>query len=127
MVKLKPGDRVDCKVKLSDIVSPYKEYDEIKTFEIVAIDQHGYYLFVPIYYILKGSVVADKYKCKKLGIGKQFLDENIYYIQENMVYRVNDMLDGTCCCKCGEFYHMAEPNQDDDTLICYTCRFNPYH
>jgi hypothetical protein len=35
-------------------------------------------------------------------------------------------LDGTFCCKCGIFYQYAEPNQDDGSLICYSCRDNPY-
>lgn len=30
--------------------------------------------------------------------------------------------DGCNCKKCKEFYPYAEPNQDDGTLICYSCR-----
>jgi len=30
--------------------------------------------------------------------------------------------DGCDCKKCKEFYPYAEPNQDDGTLICYSCR-----
>jgi hypothetical protein len=126
MAKLKPGDRVDCRVKQAAIVSPYKDYDEIKTFEIVAVDKHGYYLYVPSYYSLKTSVKADKSQCKHLGIDKKFLDENIVYIQENMIARINSILDGMVCSKCKDFFQMASPNQPDGTLICYACRFNPY-
>lgn len=126
MVKLKPGDRVDCRVRANTIVSPYKNYDEIRTFEIVATDIHGYYLFVPVHLTIKGSVKADQAQCKQLGIDKRFVDERIVYIQENMIYQVNSILDGMCCAKCSEFYRMAGPNQDDGTMICYACRFNPY-
>lgn len=35
-------------------------------------------------------------------------------------------LDGMFCCKCQVFYEFAEPNQDDGTLMCYSCRTNPY-
>lgn len=30
--------------------------------------------------------------------------------------------DGCNCKKCKEFYPYAEPNQDDGTLVCYSCR-----
>lgn len=30
--------------------------------------------------------------------------------------------DGCHCKKCKEFYPYAEPNQEDGTLICYSCR-----
>jgi formylmethanofuran dehydrogenase subunit E len=30
--------------------------------------------------------------------------------------------DGCFCDKCKEFYPYAEPNQANDTLICYSCR-----
>jgi hypothetical protein len=126
MTKLKPGDRVDCRVKASTIVSPYKSYDEVKTFEIVAKDDRGYYLYVPHYYVLKGTVVADQYRCKNLGIDKKFLNENIVHIQENMIANVQSKLDGLVCVVCKEFFPYAEPNRGDGTLICYSCRQNPY-
>ena len=31
-------------------------------------------------------------------------------------------LDGMFCIKCKNFHKFAEPNQDDETLICYSCR-----
>lgn len=30
--------------------------------------------------------------------------------------------DGCFCEKCKEFFPFAEPNQSNDTLICYSCR-----
>ncbi len=126
MAKLKPGDRVDCRIKEATIVSPYKDYDEIKTFEIVAIDKYGYYIYVPTYYYLKGTVKADKYKCRQFDIDKKFLGTDIFYIQENLICKISAIMDGMCCSNCGEFHAMASPNQDDGTLICYSCRFNPY-
>lgn len=30
--------------------------------------------------------------------------------------------DGCFCEKCKEFFPFAEPNQKDETLICYSCR-----
>ncbi len=125
MAQLKPGDRVDCRVKEASIVSPYRDYDEIITFEVVAIDKYGYYLFVPAYRSIKGSVVADRYRCKALNIDKRFLDENIVYIQESQIYKISAVLDGARCVKCLEFFPMASPNQGDGTLICWNCRNYP--
>ena len=34
--------------------------------------------------------------------------------------------DGMYCKKCQNFYQYAEPNQDDGSLLCYSCRANPY-
>lgn len=37
--------------------------------------------------------------------------------------RIANDPDGMTCSKCGTFYDFAEPNQDDEeTLICFTCR-----
>lgn len=126
MTQLLPGDRVDVRVKSSLIVSPYKNYDEIKTFEIVAIDDGAYYLYVPHYYYLKDLMVADKHRCNRLGINLRFLNENIVYVQDNMICNVHSLMEGVKCNKCKEFYTYASANQPDDTFICYSCTFNPY-
>ena len=34
--------------------------------------------------------------------------------------------DGLICKKCKNFFGFAEPNQSDGSLICYSCRKNPY-
>lgn len=36
------------------------------------------------------------------------------------------LADGMYCKICKQFYDFAEPNQSDGSLICYTCRENPY-
>lgn len=35
-------------------------------------------------------------------------------------------LDGMYCKKCQNFYEFAEPNQQDGSMICYSCRTSPY-
>lgn len=126
MAKLKPGDRIDCRVKAHIIVSPYKDYDEIKTFQIIARDKLGYYLYVPCYFLLKDTYTVTKYQCDNLNIDYKFIGEEFVYIQSNMISRINLVYDGLFCSKCSEFFQMAEPNQEDGTLICYSCRINPY-
>lgn len=34
--------------------------------------------------------------------------------------------DGMFCRKCQSFYSFAESNQEDGSLICYSCRNSPY-
>jgi hypothetical protein len=126
MPNLKVGDTISCRVKTATIVSPYKNYDEIKSFLIVAVDENGYYLFVPCYYLLKNSFIADKYKIKSLGIENKFLNEEITYIQDNMVASIDSIRSGISCKICREHFPYAEANQEDGTMICFSCHQNPY-
>lgn len=35
--------------------------------------------------------------------------------------------DGVFCCKCKDFFHWAEPNQEDGvSFICRDCKLNPW-
>jgi hypothetical protein len=127
MTRLKPGDLVDLRFKVGKAVSPYSgDYDETRTLEIVAADTHGYYLYVPQYIALKDTVDVDDRDCKSLGIDKRYSGENVLYVSEGMICKVNTVLDGCACAHCGEFYFYAVPNQENGTLICFACRQNPY-
>ena len=123
---LKPGDRIDCKIEYGRIVSSYSSYDEIRTFEIVAVDDSGLYLFVPCYVFLKETVNAHEHRCSKLGINKKFLNEEIVHICEGQISNIKYILDGKSCCMCDEFFEYAIGNQEDGTLVCYACKQNPY-
>lgn len=126
MTKLKPGDTVECRIKSSAIVSPYHSYDEIKSFEVVAVDNGGCYLYVPHYYLVKGGLPLDAHRAKTLGISKKFLGETIIFISENLISNVREGMDGMPCKICGEFCQFAVANQEDNTFICFSCRSNPY-
>ena len=126
MAKLKPGDRIDCRIKEAEIVSSYKDYDQIKTFEIVAFDKGGYYLYVPPYLSLRNTFTIDEAQCKTLSIDLRFLNRKGVYIKGGMVYKVNMVFDGTKCCRCHDFVHMAGPNQLDGTFLCWSCRGDPF-
>lgn len=128
MTKLKPGDRVNCRLKNAFIVSPYQgDYDEIHTFEIIGTDKFGYYLYVPSYFNLKGSTALDEYACSYLLINRKFIGEQTFYIQESMIAQIQSKMDGCYCVGCGEFYHMAQPNRVDNSLICWSCREYPFY
>jgi hypothetical protein len=138
MAKLKSGDRVDCCVKHNNIVNPYSEdYEEIITFDIIGVkEEHsyhsdysecsGYFLFVPCYKIIKDSVTITGLLAKQKGINKKFIGEQTIYIQDSLIAKVSSVLDGLFCTHCNEFYEMSSPNQSDGTLLCWSCRRNPY-
>ena len=125
MSKLKPGDRVACKVRAGHIVNAYEgDWDEKYTFEVVATDNRGYYLFIPHYIYIKGGLKVNEYNRKTHGIDKRFLGETIVYIAEGSVLSVEQRADGLICEKCKEFSPMAEC--DEPPFICWICRTYPY-
>lgn len=126
MVQLKFGDRINCCINDFIIVSPYQEYTEVATFEIIANDAYGYYLYVPNYMMIKGSSILDYSKSVYLNVDKRFVNEKFIYISENLVFTVKSILDGMSCKNCNDFFIMAKPNQPDDTLLCWSCRTNIY-
>src|ERR1700690_940899 len=125
MVKLKAGDRVSCKIYQSMIVDKDHKYDTIRTFEIIATDDCGIFLFVPQYIYLQGSSRIDLSRCQKLGVRPQFHDEMSIYILDNMVASVRQQMDGMLCKKCLQFFDYATANQEDGSLICFSCRKYP--
>lgn len=126
MTKLKLGDRISVKLNGTSIVSPYSEYTDVRTFDIIGIDGSHYYLYVPPYIIVSDTVKLDRYNCKKFGILPKFMGEEAILIYENKVYQVISKLDGCFCGYCGEFCDLAAPNQMDGGFICWYCRQNPY-
>lgn len=57
-------------------------------------------------------------------------DDDYYYEEvEDLVPPTEKPLkkiDGMKCSHCLEYFHFAEPNQPDGTMICFQCRENPY-
>ncbi len=127
MVKLKPGDKITCRVKDSSIVSGYAEFDEEKTFEIIATDEYGYFVYVPEYFYIKNATRITKYNIKALDVSKRFIECFCIYVHESSISKVHSVLDGTSCAKCHEFFHQAEPNQEDGSMICWACRKYPHY
>lgn len=126
MSRLKAGDRVDCRVKSGSIVSAYNDYDEIRTFEIVAGDDEGYYIYVPEYRPINGGSTLESSRARKLNIASRFIGEKISYISVGQITRISYQLDGLKCDRCQDFYTMAEPNQPDGGFLCWSCRVNPW-
>ncbi len=124
MGKLKPGDRVICKLGSGKVISAYSnEWDEKYTFEIVAFDNKGYYIYVPHYICVKGGLTVNTYNCKSYGIAPKFVGETILYITDNQIISVASKADGLVCDKCREFCAQAET--EEDVFVCWSCRTYP--
>jgi len=60
-------------------------------------------------------------------IKNQHAEVDLYQLAKDIeellnVKRDRSEPDGIICNKCMNFYHFAEPNQPDGSLICYSCR-----
>lgn len=124
--RLKPGDEVTCRIFESKIVSAYSSYDDEKTFQIIALDEKGYYIYVPAYHGLRETVVISAGLIEALDINKKYQGGLITYISPNQISKVRVVLDGYACCRCGDFYFQSEPNQPDGTMKCWSCRTYPF-
>lgn len=123
----KVADEVCVKVREGRIVASLTgDYEQIINVEIIAIHDNGYFVFVPSKYSLQGSIYVDKVNARKLDIAPRFLDSNINYVNDDQIVRLYHRREGCACTQCEEFYHLAEPNQADGTLVCWLCKQNPY-
>lgn len=123
---LKPGDVVSIHLKLGRIVSAYADFDSAEDLQIIAADPSGYYLYVPDYLLVLGTVKIDPYSAKSLGIKKQFIDSETIYIEASRIVAIRSRLDGCVCARCSEYFAMSIPNQPDGTMVCFLCRNFPF-
>ena len=120
MLKLKVGDRVTCLIKNLIVINPYSSnYDKIEVFEIIATKDTGYYLYVPPYYLIDGTIKVDRFFCNNLNIDLKYVGDNFLFVEEKMIYNVKSTPDGCICIKCKKFHPMVEPST---TFICWECK-----
>jgi hypothetical protein len=124
MIQLKIGTIVFCKIKGTEIVYNYEDFDATLEFTIIGYDGTSYLLNVPKYYNIKDSFLVDEELLDKLNLHYDWLGKKIINIYETEIVKTKQysILDGSSCKKCKEFYQFAEPNQPDGTMICYVCR-----
>jgi len=126
-VDIKIGDKVVCKIKDARLVTTEYECDETRIFEIISSSYQGWHIYVPPYIVLKDTILVSERNAKSLGIDKKFIGWDCIFITSSFVVRVHEILDGMVCCKCNEFYAQSQPNQEDGTLICFSCRLYPIY
>jgi hypothetical protein len=125
--RLKRGDCVSVHFYAGEVVSASdKNFDQTLTLEVISYDNHGYYLFVPHYMRLKHTILVETTNYRHLVVDEKYLGEEVLYVMEESVYRVEYILDGMACHHCKEFIEWAAPNRDDGTFFCWACRENPY-
>ena len=130
-MKIYPGDIVYCRVKGNTIVPLSHKWDGEIPFEIIGISPDNFcILFIPKYYNIRHSWKIDQSHMTDCNIANKFKGKKAVAIPISKVYKIirNTPIkqDGIICIKCKKFYYMAEANQEDGTLICYSCRTNPY-
>lgn len=123
MATLTLGDSVVCRLRDNAIISVYEnEADEEIIFDIIAVYDDSYIIYIPSDRYIVDSIYITKSNYKLFNLEKKFIDCYVCRITEHKVFRVHSKLDGMACCKCKQFYQMAVATQDDNTLICWNCK-----
>lgn len=126
MSRLKVGDRISLKLSGNLVVSPYADYTDIRTFDIVGFDCHNerFYLYVPSYILINNTIKVDNYNYKKLFLETKYIGDEVLSITEADVFQVVSSLDGMFCSECKDFYSYATV-ADNNSFICWSCRSIP--
>jgi hypothetical protein len=125
------GDTVVCRVRGNSIVSGgAPKWDAELEFKVIGysfVDEF-YIIFIPRYYDIKNSWVIEDGDLAEHCIKKHYKGKKGMAVQMDKIFKVKtpNNRDGVFCVKCGRFYDYAEPNQEDGTMICFSCRSNPY-
>lgn len=124
-------DRVYCKVSGANIVvRTSQNFDIILDFEIIGFaPDNTYVVYIPTYYNIKERFMMSETQLNEYNVDKKFLNKNGYIVTVNEISKIKKAScgsDGMFCLKCKQFYQFSEPNQLDGTMICYSCRSNPY-
>lgn len=127
------GDHVVCKTRDGVLVARHERSDAKLTLTVIGrqlIDDGvwEYVAYVPEY---ESGTVSSCFRIRpqfaeNFGIQKKYVGELGLTFRRNNVMRLSYRADGLSCSKCEEFFRMAVGNQEDGTLICYSCKQNPY-
>lgn len=123
---LQIGDVVNCKIYKEIVVDINSDYDFIKSFEVVQVDDSNCYLYVPQFSYVKDTFVIDSWSANQLNIDDKFIDEQILLIKKSWIVSIKQKIDGAFCKKCKEFFHQANSNMPDNSFLCFLCRTYPY-
>lgn len=127
------GDHVDCKLRDGQLVARHEKSEGKITLTVVGRISLGeeiweYIAFLPDY---ESGLIKPNFKlrpelAKRYGIHKKYIGEYGVTLRKNNIIRISHRADGMLCSNCDEFYDKAESNQEDGTLICWSCRQNPW-
>jgi hypothetical protein len=99
-----------------------------KTFrlDVIAKTAQGYVVYVPKHILIPHARKLTKTMKKKFGADERYIGCYIVAVGFDSISNIIVRTDGTHCAHCSKFYQYAVANQSDGTLICYSCRENPY-
>lgn len=124
---LGPGDQVICLLKGNEIVSVYEEeWDKKLIFDIIAIYDVGYLIYIPQDMVIKNSFTITKYNNKEYKVKSVFIGSSVNYITEHNITDIYSKLDGILCTKCGVFCKYAQI-KESEAFVCFTCRNYPLY
>jgi hypothetical protein len=122
MAHCSPGDRVVCHIANGAILSVYSDEWEYKhIFEIIALYDGDYMVYIPSSIFIKRPINITASNHKKYNIDKKFIDSEVCQISNDKIVSIYARADGMQCDICKDFYPMAEPNQPDGGLVCWSC------
>lgn len=127
------GDHVVCKLREGSIVARHERSEGKITLTIagrIMLDENTweYVAYVPEY---EASGIKSTFKirpelAKRYGMHTKYVGEFGITLRKNNIIRISRRQDGMSCSNCDEFYDKAEANQEDGSLVCWSCRQNPY-
>jgi hypothetical protein len=127
VARFNAGDKIVCHIKNNKIVNIYEEvWDINKVFEIIAVYDNGYCIYVPISFYLEEVFELTISNHRKFNANKKFIGSKVVKIDDHRIFAIHSKIDGMCCNRCEEFYQMAEPNCEDGTMLCWLCRAYKY-
>lgn len=127
MSSISQGDTVLCHIKGSTIVSTYDaDYDTKYIFDVAALWNEGFLLYMPVDMALDNPIYITNENRAKYNTHKRFINSTVFFVSESKIVRICSKIDGMSCCECEEFYSMSVPNQEDGTLVCFSCRVYPH-
>lgn len=83
-------------------------------------------VYLPPDYQMSNGSRLSRWAREKFEIDAKYANDRVFFISEEHIIKVHKESDQTMCKVCKEWFHMAQPNQLDGTLICWQCRQDPW-
>lgn len=116
------GDQIVCHIYELNIVSIYStNWDYKHIFEIISAYDEGYMIYIPNSLFIKSYIEILDSNYKKYNLDKKFVGSAACYVSSEKIVSIYSKVDGMHCSVCKDFIQMAEPNQEDGGLICWSC------
>lgn len=126
------GDMITCKISGNKIIKIMSGQADVELqFEVIgySFDDDCYIIHIPRYYDIHNAWPIENKHLNSLFIPDKFLSQKAATISRDKIirsFKIKTNQDGMSCYKCNKFYHLAEANQPDGALICWSCRNDPF-